>query len=409
MKIAPYASSLATGDAVVQPSLLNVYMHVLGPARSDVRVMREATALVQAGYNVSIVDVEKKGCGSVEEDVQNVSLHHVFVSEKFLATRFARWMIVRAVLILSRVTFRLLRAPADIYHAHDVSGLLPCYIAACVRRKPLIFDAHELPLSGMSIHSRRIVAFLSYMLVHIIARCSGVITVSPPIAQEIYRHYQRSDVSLVRNIPPYKAIAKSDRLRQHLALPEGTQIALYQGYIMSNRGLDLLVQAAKFMDARIVIVMMGSDVAGYLLQLQALATREGVGDRVKFLPSVPYTELLDWTASADIGLTIYRPDYSPNVKMCLPNKLFEYFMAGLPVLTSQLDAITDLVTTYDVGYVLTVISPEAIGKVLNTLLADRSRLKHMRQNALNASQKDLNWENEKTQLIQLYHGIEGKW
>ncbi len=394
-------------NVTLEPFPVRVCMHVLGPARPDVRVIREATALVQAGYTVSIVDIESKACGPIEEDFRGVSLRHIFVSEEFLSTRFTRWMFVRAALIFSRVIIRLLQTPADIYHAHDVSGLFPCYVAAWVRRKPLIFDAHELPLSDRvtTIRSRRILAFLSYILVHIISRCTGVITVSPPIARELHKRYQSPKVAVIRNIPPFKAVSRTERLQQHLGLQPGTKIALYQGYIMANRGLDLLILAAKFIKPGIVIVMMGSDVEGRVSQLEALATREDVIDRVKIMPSVPYTELLDWTASADIGLTIYRPNYSPNVKMCLPNKLFEYFMAGLPVLTSQLDAITDLITTYDAGHVLPVISPEAIGKAINTLLTDLTRLKQMQCNALSASRKDLNWEKEKRQLIHLYQDI----
>src|SRR2546423_922060 len=144
-------------DAVVKTfsASTKVCMYVLGPARPDVRVMREATALARYGYTVSVVDVESEMKILIEEKVQNVYLKHIFVSERFLSTRFARWTIIRAGLILLRSTLRLLQAHVDIYHAHDISGLLPCYIAARIRRKPLIFDAHELPLVGvMSIRSQ---------------------------------------------------------------------------------------------------------------------------------------------------------------------------------------------------------------------------------------------------------------
>lgn len=380
-----------------------ICMHVLGPARPDVRVMREATALARCGYSVSVVDVESEMELPIEEKVQDVCLKHIFVSERFLSTRFARWTIIRAGLILVRSILRLLQARADIYHAHDISGLLPCYIAARIRRKPLIFDAHELPLVGvMSIRSQWIFALLTYVVKRIVPYCVGIITVSPPIGEEIHERYPGPEVSLIRNMPSYKAISKNDRLRQYLALSLTTRIALYQGYIMENRGLDLLVMAAKHLQPDIVIVIMGKDVNGLQSQLEALAIREGVTDRVKIIPPVPYIDLLNWTASADLGLTVFRPDYSLSIKMCLPNKLFEYLMAGLPILTSPLEAIVDVINKYDVGRVVHSLAPKDIGEAINAMFADDSAYERMQRNALEAARKDLCWEQEEQQLLRLY-------
>ena len=381
-----------------------ICMHVLGCARTDERVIREAITLVEVGYTVSIVDIESEA-QHTDEIFRRIYLKHIIVSKAFFSTRFAHWTFVRAALILYKGTFRLLRTPADIYHAHDVSGLLPCYIAARMRGKPLIFDAHELPLTDMSIRSRRLLTLLSFVLSRIIPRCAGVITVSAPIAQEIYKQYHGSPASLVRNIPAYKVPLKSNRLRQCLALHPETRIALFQGYLLPNRGLDLLITAAKFLNPDIVIVIMGKDCGEQISQLEVLAANEGVTDCVKFLPPVPYKELLEWTASADIGLIIYRPDCSLNVRMCLPNKLFEYLMAGLPILSSQLDAIAEVVRAYDAGHIVSSLTPAAIGEAINTMVSDRSRLEHMQRNALDAARKDLCWEKEKQELIQLYQRV----
>jgi glycosyltransferase involved in cell wall biosynthesis len=389
------------------PSQTKVCMHVLGPARNDVRVMREAVTLVRSGYAVYIVDVENPGHLPIEEVIQEVYLKHIFVSKEFLSTRFARWTLVRAAFILIQGTLRLLQTPADIYHAHDVSGLFPCYIAARLRRKPLIFDSHELPLVNVAIRSRYILTLLSALLVRIVPHCSGVITVSSPIKQEIHKHYHASDITLVRNLPVYRTITKSNRLHRFLGLHPETRIVLFQGYLLNSRGLDLLIWAAKFLNPGIVMVIMGQDLEGCTARLEDLASKEGVNDRIKIIPPVPYAELLDWTASADIGLIIYRPDYSLNIKWCLPNKFFEYLMAGLPVLASQLDAVAEIIRTYNVGQIVPSLAPEDIGQAINTMLADRSSYECMRQNALDASSNDLCWEKEEQQLVQLYHRILG--
>jgi glycosyltransferase involved in cell wall biosynthesis len=383
-----------------------VCMHVLGSARNDVRVMRSATALLEAGFAVSIVDIEEKRNQPVKEEIHGIHVKHILMPGSFMATRFTKWALIRVGGIIIRGALCLLQTPSDVYHAHDLSGLPACYIAARLRHKRLIYDAHELPLAELNHRLfRRTRPLLDWLLAHCVSRCDGTITVSPPIVEEICNRYHAANVVLVRNIPPYQKVPESDRLRQFLGLSSEIRIALYQGILHAGRGLEGLIRAAAFLERNNVIIMMGN---GKLeAELRALVISEGVADRVKILPPVPYKELLSWTASADMGLIVYPPDYSQNVQMCLPNKLFEFIMAGLPVLASQLVAVADIVRTYDVGQVVTSLAPRDIGEAINTMLSDRATQAHMRRNALETSQQVLCWEKEKRQLIHLYREILG--
>ena len=203
--------------------------------------------------------------------------------------------------LLTLCAISLIQNRADIYHAHDVSGLPACYIAARLRNKPLIFDAHELPLAEISNGLfRRMKSLLVWILTSLVSHCAGVITVSSPIAQEICRKYHARNLTLVRNVPAYQPAPKSERLREQLGLSSKKRIALYQGVLQSNRGLDKVIRAAPFLDRDIVIVIMGQ--GEMESQLKSLIASEGVADRVKILPPVPYEELLDWTASADLRI-----------------------------------------------------------------------------------------------------------
>ncbi len=389
---------------------IKVGMHVLGAAATDPRVMREATALIEAGYAVSIVDIEEEGNHQREEDVRGVCLKHVLMPHAFFSTRFDKWALFRVTKMFIRTTLRLLQTQADIYHGHEVSGLLPCYVAACLRRKSVIFDAHEMPLFERPLSefgpSRRLLrGLLVALLAHIVPRCAGVITVSSPIVKELRNRYGLSEVTLIRNVPEYRTVSKSDRLRQYLGLTPETRIVLYQGYLQPNRGLDRLIRAAAFLEQDIVIVMMGKNRGTTQAQLEALIASEGVADRVKIIPPAPYAELLDWTSSADIGVNVASPDYSLNVRCFLPNKLFEYLMSGVPVLTSSLEAMVEVINTYDVGQVLPSLEPADIGETINSMLADPAALARMSSNALEATKEEFNWEKEKLKLIPLYEGI----
>jgi O-antigen/teichoic acid export membrane protein/glycosyltransferase involved in cell wall biosynthesis len=406
MKTVSRIGASAAKDTIVARPPVKVCMYVRGTARSDGRVMREATSLVGAGIAISIVDIERESPRSPQEEISGVHIEHIFQSGSFISTRFKPWSLAKTIQSHIYSAYRLLQISADIYHAHDVTALPACYIAARSRRKPLIFDAHELPLSELeSTYWYRFRGLFKQFLTLLMPRCAGVITVSPPIAREIRNHYHAQDVALVRNIPTYQKVLKGDRLRQHLKLGPGVRIALYQGNLQPNRGLERLIRAATFLHQDNVIVLMGKGVSTTRSQLEALITREGVADHVRILPPVPYAELLDWTASADIGLIVYSPDHSLNVQMCLPNKLFEYLMAGLPVLTSQLDAVAEVIRTYEVGQVVPSLTPADLGAAINTMLADCAALTCMRHNALEAAQRDLYWEKEQHQLICLYQNI----
>ena len=195
----------------------------------------------------------------------------------------------------------------------------------------------------------------------------------------------------------------SQRLRERLGLDMDSRIALYQGNLQPDRGLDGLVRAGRFLAPGNVVVLMGR--GSLAADLEALIAREQVAARVRLLPPVPYDELLAWTSSADLGLIIYPRGYSLNVRLCLPNKLFEYLMAGVPVMASPLEAVGALIERYDVGYIVPSLEPESVGSALNSALADQETLARMRTNALAATRDDLCWEREEQRLLGLYTSL----
>ncbi|HTK05715.1 MAG TPA: glycosyltransferase family 4 protein [Ktedonobacteraceae bacterium] len=382
-----------------------ICMHVIGSVAGDERVLREASALQLAGYAVTIIDVASRGQGPAHETLRGCRVRHILLPADFAQTRFKKRALLRAASIFLRSTCRLLITPADVYHAHDVTALPACYLAAVLHGKPLIFDAHELPLPELPVQVPWLRTRFHALLEKMIQRCASIITVSAPIAREIRQRYHVSQVGLVRNMLAYRPYVSSDRLRQYLGLAAHTRIALYQGNIQADRDPALLVHVAKLLDPHNVIVLMGKGIGSAVSELEALIAQEGVGERIKVIPPVPYHELLSWTASADVGLIVYSPDHSLNVRMCLPNKLFEYLMAGLPVLATSLEAVADMLNTYHVGRVVDSLEPGEIAAALNQLLANDALLTSMRINALNAVREELCWERERQHLVYLYHEV----
>ncbi len=383
---------------------------MLRPARKDVRSERTASALAEAGFAVSLIDVDSEA-PSHEKHIPGIYLDHIIMPNWFTSRRFQPWFFLVAIRVFILSIVRLFRSQADIYHAHDLTALPASYIVAKLRHKPLIFETYELhlpvPETGIAFW-RPLGGLLMRLLAVILPRCQGIIAASPLYAQEFSKRYHLSEVVTLRNILAYRAVEKSDRLRQYLGLSPKARIALYQGSIQCDRGLELLVQAASYLEPDTVIVMMGPSYGTTQAELEALIVSEGVAERVKIIPPVSYEELLEWTASADIGLTIFPLDYSLSILMTQPNKLFEYLMAGVPVLSSQLPAIVEVIKTYDVGQIVPSFEPEAIGRTINAMLADDTALHRMSHNALEAAKNDLNWEKERLPLLRLYEDIGAK-
>ncbi|GER89543.1 hypothetical protein KDW_37050 [Dictyobacter vulcani] len=388
------------------PGSMHVCMHVIRNIHSDVRARRTARTLAQAGCQVTVVDVTSTPL--LQEPVNfPYRIQHITVDPDFDRTRFAQGTWLKALSIFVDGTWTLLKQPADVYHACELTALPACYLAARFRRKPLIFEAYELPLQDiphmtMSKSRRLWYGLMKMCLKHMLTRCSAVIAVSPPIITELQRRYHISRAILLRNIPCYRATLKTDTLRQQLKLPASTRIALYQGNLQPDRALDRLVRAAAYLEPENIIVLLGQNIGTTRAELEQLILLQKVQQHVKILPPVPYEELDTWTASADIGLTIIPLDYTRNMKLCLPNKLFEYIQAGLPVLSSPLEAIQDILATYAVGKVVPSLDPAEVGIAINAMLNDPAELACMRANALRAAQEDLNWEQESRKLIGLY-------
>jgi len=408
MKRTPLVNSFAVKDTALARTPMRVCIHILRDACNDVRVMRAGTTLLKEGFDVSVIDVQhERSRPFLTEDVQGMHMNHLFIPGWYTLRHFRLWFLITALRTFILSIICLLRSQADIYHAAEVTALPACFIAARLRRKPLVFEAYELPLANEAKISywRGLVGPTRWLLRMILPRCAAVITTSPLYAREISTHYGVSQISLVRNVPMYQKVPKNDRLRQRLGLSPKSRIALYQGNLQADRCLDILVRAAAFVEQDTVIVLMGKNVGTTQDTLEQLIANECLSERVKILPPVPYKELLLWTASADIGLIVLPLDYSLSIRYTLPNKLFEYLMAGLPVLSSPLDAVVNVIKTYDVGQIAPSLSPAVIGEAINSMLANRDALVRMRYHALEAAKQEFNWEKETQQLVSLYHTL----
>jgi len=296
-----------------------------------------------------------------------------------------------------RLFFYLLTKDADLLVSNDLDTLLPNFFISRIRKYPLIYDSHEYYTETPELVNRPRVQHIWEMIEHIIfPRLTDVITVNDSIAR-IYEDKYKVNVKVVRNIPRLTKIPLTET-RSSLGLPADKHIILMQGAgINIQRGAEEAVEAMQYLDDCILLIIGGGDVLEVLKEKSVVLN---LVEKVVFIPKQPYNRLREYTANADIGLTIDK-DTNLNYLFSLPNKLFDYIHSGLPVLASRLPEISRIVEKYDIGSFIENHDPQHIAEKIKSMLTDTQRMDEYKANALLAAQ-ELNWQNEEKVLIEIY-------
>ena len=290
---------------------------------------------------------------------------------------------------------RMVASRPAVVHAHDVNTLPTAWLAAVLAGAPLVYDAHEISTDREGYgRLRRAVGWVEK---HLMPRAAATITTTDARARFFARAYGVETPVVLQNRPRLVAAERSDRIRRELDLPGGLPIVLYQGGLQPGRGLERLVEAAGEIENACFVFIGGGHLAG---PLQDLAHRVGAAERVRFIPTVPLSELPSYTASADIGV-------QPIENTCLnhlttdSNKLFEYVMAGLPVVASNLPEIRRIVNRHDLGILVRPGDTGALTDALRSLVDDPALRARFGDNARRAA-AELNWDEQEQKLVRLY-------
>lgn len=298
-----------------------------------------------------------------------------------------------------RLFFRLLFQSCDILVANDLDTLLPNLLVSRLRHKPLVYDSHEYFCQVWEVVQRpKVQAVWHAVERYCFPKLTHIITVSDSIA-EAYRKEYGKQVEVVRNLPLRSPEAETPVSRADLGLPEDLKIIILQGNaIHKDRGGELLVEAMPFLPETVFLLVVGAGDA--LPGMRERVAELGMEDRVRFTGRVTPEQLPAYTRCADIGVTFDR-NVCLNHAYSLPNKLFEYIQAGIPLLVSDLPERRRIVETYQVGVVLEDLRPEAVAQAVNRLVSDSAFYEHCRQHCREAAQL-LHWEKEEETLRRVY-------
>lgn len=298
-----------------------------------------------------------------------------------------------------RLFLYLLFHKADVLVSNDLDTLLPNYLISKFRYTNLVYDSHELFCEVPELIANPAKKNIWKRLERwIFPKLRYVFTVNDSIAK-IYGDEYNVKIKVVRNIPPLANQKNVQQVnRSDLGLPSDKKMIVLQGAgINIDRGVEEAVEAMQYVNDAVLLIIGSGDVFDVLKQMVRDLKLE---DKVKFIGKVPFEKLLQYTQHADLGLTLDK-DTNINYRYSLPNKLFDYIHAGVPVLASDLVEIRKIIFQYSLGDCIENHDPRHIADKINSILNNDETLQMWKKNTKIAA-AELNWENEEQQLITVY-------
>ncbi len=380
-----------------------VSMLVLNNFTHDARVHKEAQTLAAAGYAITVVALWQPGLAKEE------TRSGYRVRRLHLRSRAWRGRLVAPLVKYLEFAIQVWRMaghePPQVLHAHDANTLPVAWLAARRVGARLVYDAHELE-TGRNFGSSRLAGIYqriwSWPEHLLIRQADAVITVSEGIADELARLYRIPRPVVVVNCPEWSSPGRSNRLRDELGIPAGLKVALYLGRVAAGRGIEPFLEAVQ-RRPNVAGVVLGD---GPLLHKLRQRVESGAWQRVYLPGRVSPVDLPEYTASADVGAALIQANCR-SYYLALPNKLFEYLHAGIPVVGSNLPEIARVIRGYDVGEVVDSDDPASIAGGLRRLLDDPERYTRAQANTARAAAA-FRWEQEGQKLVHLYQGLAGR-
>ena len=349
----------------------------------DVRIFhRQAKSLRDAGYHVTVL------CRDYEGEREGVLFHRIELPlERSRRMRQVSKAFYRAAL----------RQHSDLYHIHDPE-LLPAALKLQKAGQKVIYDIHEdLPLQLLDKGwiprpLRPMAAFCAGRWEEWSARrLSGCIAATGEIAQRMKK--RRASVTLVRNYPEPRELE-----RPFIPFDRRPRRAVYVGGLTRNRGMLTMAEAMLHTDAQLV---MAGPVEN-LNDFERLRRLAGIGRQVDYRGVLCREDVADLLGQSRVGLLLLHPTAA--YQRALPIKLFEYMLAGLPVVASDFPLWRELAGEECAVYV-NPLDAAAIAQTVGALINDPQRAEAMGRAGRARALERYSFAAERESLIGCYNSL----
>lgn len=372
------------------PVKIKVAFSVTNCICNDQRVMKIASVVSNLGCDIIIVGRRMEECCGKETVPFTTKRFRMIFKKGFLFYKFYN----------IRLFLFLLFHEADLLVSNDLDTLLPNFLTSRLKKIPIVYDSHEYFTGVPEIQNRSLVKWVWKSIERsVFPHLKYVMTVSDSIAELYEKEYSKRPLT-VRNCSA-KLIDNSRYSKIEMGIDPGHLLLILQGAgINIDRGGAELIDAVNDTENVSLLVVGSGDL---LPELKNKVSALNLTGRVKFVPKLPWEGLMKYTRSADAGISIDR-NTNLNYKLSLPNKLFDYINAGIPVIASDLHEIKKILIEYDCGIIIPEVNPPEISSAIKKLRDDPRLLALLKQNALVASQS-INWENESLKVRAFYEAV----
>jgi glycosyltransferase involved in cell wall biosynthesis len=353
------------------------------------RIHNQIETAINLGYKVLSVALGKPGDKHYEKK-------DGFLVKRII-TRFHKKGPIKFISFNIKLFFYILFRPVQIIHCHDLWVLPSASFAALLKNCSLVYDAHEY-YGGLNIFNNRPVRKNIWMILEWISipLVDALVTVSEPLGEFYRKRYPKLHrVEIIKNVPKYEKLERSEKFRSSVF----THTIIFHGHFKPGRGLEKLVKAMVNLPGVRLILVGGGELKN---TLHALVNDLQLKN-IEFVDYINQNQLISHAAKADMGIVMFEPT-SQNYSYALPNKFFEYIMAGLPVLTSNIETLKYYIDKYELGRTVDPGNVKEISNIINIMLSDNSNLQKWKSNCLQLA-RECNWENESKILENLYNEI----
>ncbi|MFC1975743.1 glycosyltransferase family 4 protein [Chloroflexota bacterium] len=347
----------------------------------------QAKTLVEAGYEIILVAIDIH----THQTPDGICIIGI-PKPKWRSGRLFNWF--RFV----KISFA---QKADIYHFHDPDLLPVGLFLKLLTQKPVIYDRHENYQEDILFKEwipkplRYVISILFEKLEQFIAsRLSAVIVI-------VDEHLVYFDNAItVHNYP---------KLEQFLELsdvPRNSHKLIYTGGLGEDYGIQTLIRMLALLKNQPVYL----ELFGYYRENQAEVKAERLlcqyklgDDKFRFRGRIPYDEVRKQLVSAMAGLIALQD--IPAFYTAFPRKMFEYMACGLPIIASNLKAISRVITDANCGILVEPDNPEAFAEAVTYLIDHPQESRAMGENGRRAVMEKYNWTGEAQKLLNLYQSL----
>jgi glycosyltransferase involved in cell wall biosynthesis len=355
-----------------------IIVSVSNDLSNDQRIHRVCSSLIKLGYDVTLTGRKQSKSPQIEREYKTKRFRLLFNKGIFFY-----------LCLNTRLFWYYIFNSFDVLLANDLDTLAAAGLTKIIKRKKLIYDSHELFTEVPELENKNFKKNIWLKIEKTFIRKADK---SYTVCQSIADHYNTLygiKMQVIRNLPISSPFPDDYTTR--------TSTLIYQGALNKDRGIEIMIEAMQFISGFKLIIAGKGDLEK---KLKVLSKELKLDDRIKFTGNLNFEDLRQYTKTTKLGFSLEQGK-SLNYKYSLPNKIFDYIQAGVPVVCSNYPEMSRIVNDFKLGLPINVKTGKELAEIINNLLSKPEQLLDFHNNCKIAA-KELNWENEEKLLKDIF-------